>query len=65
MRRAEIKATLPPTLMAMVVTESDRSGDTYAAVIRRCVRGQLSSHAGTKEYQLNLDRLQAQYPEEE
>lgn len=65
MRRAEVKATLPPTLMAMVVTESDRTGDTYATVVRRCIRGQLSGLAGNKEYETNLDRLQAQYPEEE
>jgi hypothetical protein len=65
MKRAEVKATLPPSLMAMVVTESDHTGDTYAAVIRRCVRAHLSSLAGTKEYQANLDRLHAQYPEEE
>lgn len=51
--------------MAMVVTESDRTGDTYATVVRRCIRGQLSGLAGNKEYETNLDRLQAQYPEEE
>jgi hypothetical protein len=65
MKRADIHTTLPPTLHAMVITESDRSGDTLAAVVRRCIRGQLSSLAGTKEYQTNLDALKAQYPEEE
>lgn len=65
MKRNSIHVTLPNSLNAMVTVEADKSGDTLAAVVRRCIRATLSSHVGTKEYDAEFKRLRLEHPEEE
>lgn len=65
MRRTQLHVMVPNNLMALLVVESDKSGDSLAAVVRRCIRGQLASLASTDAYRLEYDHLQQVHAEEE
>jgi hypothetical protein len=65
MRRRQLHVMIPNSLYAMLLVETDRTGDNLAAVVRRCIRTTLMEVTARPEYTAYYDRLSKDAPEEE